>query len=55
MPVKNELAETVSKEMKNRGFKFVGPVTIYAHLQAIGIINDHLRSCFRYRETGGGL
>ncbi len=55
MPVKNELAETVSREMKRRGFKFVGPVSIYAHLQAIGIINDHLRSCFRYRETGGGL
>lgn len=55
MPVQDELAEQLSAAMKKRGFKFVGPVTVYAHLQAIGVINDHLRSCFRYREVGGAL
>lgn len=50
MPVTTELAERVSRDMKRRGFKFVGPTTIYAHLQAIGVVNDHEVSCFRYRE-----
>ncbi|MDD4089891.1 MAG: DNA-3-methyladenine glycosylase I, partial [Tissierellia bacterium] len=38
----------VSKELKNRGFKFLGSTIIYAHLQATGVINDHLEGCFRY-------
>lgn len=42
----SELSDRVAKDMKKRGFKFVGSVTIYAHLQAIGIINDHLLDCW---------
>jgi DNA-3-methyladenine glycosylase I len=45
IPTRTELSDQVSKDMKNQGFKFVGSVTIYAHLQAIGVINDHLTSC----------
>lgn len=50
MPVSDDLAERVSRDMKRRGFKFVGPTTIYAHLQAIGVVNDHEVGCFRYPE-----
>lgn len=46
----NELSDTISKDMKKRGFKYVGTVTIYSHLQGIGIINDHRCCCFRYKE-----
>ena len=49
-PVVSELSDRVSKDLKKKGFKFVGSTTIYAHLQAIGVINDHLVDCFRYRE-----
>ncbi len=45
MPSKNELSEGISKDLKRRGFKFVGPVIIYSYLQGIGIINDHLEYC----------
>lgn len=48
IPAKTELSDTISADMKKRGFSFVGSVTIYSHLQAIGIVNDHLVSCFRY-------
>jgi len=41
------LSETISKEMKRRGFKFVGPTIVYAWMQAVGIVNDHSRKCFR--------
>lgn len=50
LPAKNGLSDQISKELKKRGFKFLGPVTVYAHLQACGIINDHIKDCFRYRE-----
>jgi DNA-3-methyladenine glycosylase I len=50
IPVTSALSDRVSAEMKNLGFAFVGSTTIYAHLQAIGIVNDHLVSCFRYKE-----
>lgn len=46
VPATSELSDTVAKDMKKRGFKFVGSVTIYAHLQAIGVINDHLLDCW---------
>lgn len=46
----NQLSDTMSKDMKKRGFKFVGSTIIYAYLQAIGVINDHVASCFRYKE-----
>ena len=44
---------TMSKNLKKRGFKFVGPVICYAFMQAIGMVNDHLTTCFRYRELIG--
>lgn len=45
LPAKNELSEKVSKDMKKRGFKFVGPVICYSFLQGIGVIDDHLNGC----------
>ena len=45
MPATSELSEKISKDLKKRGFKFVGPTIIYSYLQGIGIINDHLDSC----------
>lgn len=45
IPASDDLSKEVSKEMKKLGFKFVGPVTIYSFLQAIGLINDHLENC----------
>ncbi|HNT60266.1 MAG TPA: DNA-3-methyladenine glycosylase I, partial [Rectinema sp.] len=50
IPAQTELSDLVSNEMKKAGFSFVGSITVYAHLQAIGIINDHLISCFRHAE-----
>ena len=50
IPAKTPLAETISKDLKKRGFRFVGPTIIYAHMQATGMVNDHLVDCFRYRE-----
>lgn len=47
LPAKTDLSEVVSKELKRRGFKFVGPVIVYAWIQAVGIVNDHSLSCFR--------
>ncbi len=48
-------SEALSKDLKRRGFSFVGPTVCYAHLQATGLVNDHLVSCFRYSElTGSG-
>jgi DNA-3-methyladenine glycosylase I len=44
------LSDALSKDLKKRGFKFVGSTTIYAHLQAAGLVNDHLTSCFRFEE-----
>ncbi|MEN6296797.1 MAG: DNA-3-methyladenine glycosylase I [Rectinema sp.] len=53
IPVRTELSDLISSEMRKAGFAFVGSVTIYAHLQAIGIVNDHLVSCFRHAEIAG--
>jgi DNA-3-methyladenine glycosylase I len=47
VPATSPLAETMSKELKRRGFKFVGPVIVYAWMQASGIVNDHAENCFR--------
>jgi DNA-3-methyladenine glycosylase I len=47
VPVSSALSEKMSKEMKKRGFKFVGPVIVYAWMQATGIVNDHHPECFR--------
>ena len=47
IPVRTELSETISKDLKKRGFKFVGPTIVYAWMQAVGIVNDHALDCFR--------
>jgi DNA-3-methyladenine glycosylase I len=48
IPAKTPLSENISKDLKSRGFSFVGPTIVYAHMQAIGMVNDHLVSCFRH-------
>ena len=48
------LSERISKELKRRRFKFVGPTIVYAWMQAVGIINDHSTECFRRTKVGGG-
>ena len=50
IPPFTPLAEKISKILKKEGFKFVGPTVIYAHMQATGMVNDHLVDCFRYQE-----
>ena len=50
IPAKTELSEKISKDLKKRGFKFVGPTIIYAFMQAVGMVNDHTVDCFRYNE-----
>ena len=47
-PVKTELSDRISKDLKKRGMKYTGSVIIYSYLQAIGVVNDHERGCFRY-------
>ena len=54
MPAQNELSVRIAKDLKKRGFKYLGPVTVYSHLQACGIINDHARDCFRFAELTQG-
>lgn len=49
IPAKTPLSDTVSKDLKQRGFRFVGSTVIYAHLQATGLVNDHTVDCFRYK------
>jgi DNA-3-methyladenine glycosylase I len=49
VPAKTELSDRVSADMKKRGFKFLGSIIMYSHLQATGIVNDHLVGCFRYK------
>ena len=49
-PAKNGLSTRISKDLKKRGFKYLGPVVIYSHLQACGIICDHTEHCFRYKD-----
>jgi len=50
VPASTKLSDTISKDMKKRGFKFIGTTTIYAFLQAIGMVNDHLVYCFCYKR-----
>jgi DNA-3-methyladenine glycosylase I len=45
------MSEHISKELKRRGFKFVGPTIVYAWMQAVGIVNDHAASCFRRKQV----
>lgn len=51
LPAKTVLSDTISADLKQRGFKFVGSTVIYAHMQASGMVNDHLIECFRWREV----
>lgn len=50
VPVTTKESDAFSKDLKKRGFKFLGSTTIYAHMQAIGMVNDHTTDCFRYSE-----
>lgn len=50
IPATSKVSDAISKDMKARGFKFVGSTIIYAHMQATGMVNDHLVSCFRHKE-----
>ena len=52
VPATSPLSDTISKELKKRGFNFVGSTIVYAHMQATGMVNDHLADCFRHAECG---
>ena len=52
IPARTELSDTIASDLKKRGFKFLGSIIIYSHLQATGIVNDHITGCFRYKELG---
>jgi DNA-3-methyladenine glycosylase I len=51
LPAETDESRGMSKDMKRRGFRFVGPTVCYAFMQACGLVNDHVASCFRYREV----
>jgi len=53
VPAKTEISDAVSKDLKKRGFNFVGSTIMYAFMQATGMVNDHLTTCFRYKESRG--
>jgi DNA-3-methyladenine glycosylase I len=54
VPPTSKEGDALSSDLKARGFKFVGPTIVYAHMQATGLVNDHLVGCFRYRESSKG-
>ena len=54
VPAETELSRAMSANLKRRGFRFVGPTVCYAFMQATGMVNDHVTTCFRYEEIGGG-
>ena len=51
VPANTPLSDTISKDLKKRGFKFVGTTVVYAHMQATGMVNDHVLSCYRHTEV----
>lgn len=51
VPATTERSDALSKDLKKRGFKFLGSITVYAHMQATGLVNDHVVDCFRYKEV----
>jgi DNA-3-methyladenine glycosylase I len=53
IPAETAESKAMSKDLKKRGFRFVGPTVCYAFMQACGLVNDHVTSCFRYAELGG--
>jgi DNA-3-methyladenine glycosylase I len=54
VPAETAESQTLARELRSRGFSFVGPTICYAFMQTVGLVNDHLVDCFRYRELGGG-
>jgi DNA-3-methyladenine glycosylase I len=54
IPAETAESKAMSKDLKRRGFRFVGPTVCYAYMQGVGMVNDHVTSCFRYRELRGG-
>jgi DNA-3-methyladenine glycosylase I len=50
LPARTPLSDAISKDLKDRGFKFTGSTIVYAHMQATGMVNDHMLHCFRYKE-----
>ena len=50
IPAKSPVSDEIASDLKKRGFQFVGSTIIYSHMQAVGLVNDHIVSCFRYRE-----
>lgn len=55
VPATSPESDTFSKDLKRRGFRFVGSTIVYAHMQATGMVNDHLVNCFRYEEIRGAM
>jgi len=55
LPAETAESKAMSKDLKTRGFRFVGPTILYAFMQSVGLVNDHTVDCYRYREVGGGL
>jgi DNA-3-methyladenine glycosylase I len=53
IPARTPISDTISKDLKRRGFKFVGSTICYAFMQAVGMVNDHVRICFRYKQLTG--
>ncbi len=53
VPAVTPEAEAISRDLRRRGFRFVGPTIVYATMQAVGLVNDHLVECFRWAELGG--
>jgi DNA-3-methyladenine glycosylase I len=54
LPSETAESKAMSKDLKGRGFRFVGPTVLYAFMESAGLVNDHTTDCFRYREVGGG-
>ncbi|MBN1797883.1 MAG: DNA-3-methyladenine glycosylase I [Spirochaetales bacterium] len=50
VPAQTELSATISSDLRKRGFQYLGAITVYAHMQSIGLVNDHLEYCFRYKD-----
>ncbi|MBD3170998.1 DNA-3-methyladenine glycosylase I, partial [Candidatus Bathyarchaeota archaeon] len=50
VPAETALSTEISKDLKNRGFSFIGPTIMYAYMQSVGMVNDHLTSCYRYKQ-----
>jgi DNA-3-methyladenine glycosylase I len=55
LPAETPLSRAFSKDLKKRGFNFVGPTIVYAHMQAVGMVNDHLVDCFRHKEVSSSV